>query len=643
MSDVKNSRLFWISCGVITGAVCLVYFQTVNAGFYFDDWREIVRNPVIQDWKDTSELWYYYKPRFLTYFSFALNFAAGGLDPAGYHAVNIALHILTSILVFGFIHELLSLTSRQSSESASAAVLPALFGALIFALHPVQTQAVTYISQRATVMASLLYIGSLYAYLYGRVHGRSLFFWAAFFLGAAAMFSKQIAFTLPLALTAMDYFFLSPQKKSGLARFLPVLFFWPLLAVIPFLHQIDIGTQTLKQSLAAELIPRETASYGRWEYLLIQIQVIRTYLRMIFLPLGQSLIHVYSAVTSWAEPVLWASLFLLLAVMAAAVGCYRRSRLISFGIVFFFLALAVESSLIPIDQVINEHRLYLPMAGVALIAAALAGILKIGKRMAVVMTVTIIGFLGLLAFKRNTVWANELTLWEDVAAKSGSHPVFMGELAAMYTEHQDFEKALAIYARRPRLNPHELNNIGILYALQGRLDDARASFNEAVRLNPRFAQAYLNLGLIEHKQGNTENAAAFIRKAIEYGPAIAEPYYVLGMIRELSGETDEAVRLYKQAVLKNPAHSRGYERLGLVAARQGKPGQAVIYLEKAVEVNWVNAEHHFNLGVAYGIKRDYPSVQKQIRALSKLRRDDLSGELKALLEKNSPAAGAAAK
>src|SRR3989338_563225 len=118
MSDVKSSCLFWILCGVITAAVCLVYYPALSAGFYLDDWREIVRNPVIQDWKNPSELWYYYKPRFLTYFSFALNFAADGLDPAGYHAVNIGLHIVSSLLVFGLVRSLLMLSSGVCLSSS---------------------------------------------------------------------------------------------------------------------------------------------------------------------------------------------------------------------------------------------------------------------------------------------------------------------------------------------------------------------------------------------------------------------------------------------------------------------------------------------------------------------------------------------
>ncbi|MFQ5443747.1 MAG: hypothetical protein ACE5EK_03925, partial [Nitrospinales bacterium] len=313
----------------------LVYSNTPHTSFHFDDESFITANPAVKDVSNLQEIWSFYPPRFVTMLTFAMNRHFGGAEVWGYHAVNILIHILCGFLVYGFIKMALgspamkslglgeSLNSTRLSEKPDwVAVLTrdsqstlALLGALIFVCHPIQTQAITYISQRFASLTALFYLLSMTLYLKSALlrhtakgeTGSSVFYLILSLMAAVlAMFSKQNAFTLPFVIVMIEFYFLGTpvsELKSQRWRLWP--FFLSLL-IIPIIVMTasprDMGRLA---ETGGQMVPGT-------DYLFTQFNVVRTYLRLLFFPVNQSLDYDYPIAQSPFDPATLSSFFLMI-------------------------------------------------------------------------------------------------------------------------------------------------------------------------------------------------------------------------------------------------------------------------------------------------------------------------------------------
>src|SRR6266540_4357767 len=457
-SDSAGMREALVPLLLITAAAVLVYSNSFGASFHLDDIPNIVENDGLRDlrlqWPPSGSRW-------LGYFSFALNYRLGGLEVFGYHAVNVLVHACNGVLVLW----LTSLTLRTPAlrrADASALMrryLPLTAGVL-FVVHPVATQAVTYVVQRFTSLATLFFLLSLALYAQARISfeveprskARAASLYCLSILGAvAAMKTKEISATLPLVAAGYELLFF----RSGKRRFLLLA---PLAASALFipLALATHGRDLLEVLSNASRTAAETDAIPRSVYLLTQSRVVVTYLRLLLVPIRQNLDYDFRLSYSLADPDVLVALAILLAV-AGGAG--------------FFLTLSVESSVIPIRDVIFEHRMYLPSAGaaVALGTALLWAVERlhsrssIGARCAAALLVTA-GPLGAATYARNSVWKDETTLWSDVVSKS---------------------------PRKAR--PHD--ELGSAYAAKGRLEDAVGEFLEAIRLDSHDPAPHHHLGV----------------------------------------------------------------------------------------------------------------------------------------------------
>ncbi len=410
---------------VIAVAAALVYSNTFDASFHFDDIQNIVQNDAL---RDPSRLWPPSGGRYLGYLSFALNYRVGGLEVFGYHLANLGIHVCNGLLVFW----LTALTLRTPGmRNADAGPLvrryAPLAAGLLFSVHPLATQSVTYIVQRFASLAALFYLLSVALYVQARLSleaerpskGRSAAFYCLSLLAAAgAMRTKEISFTLPLVAAGCELLFFRPGRRS--------LLLVPLAATALL---VPLGLATQGQGLADVLadvsgFASETREISRWAYLLTQSRVVLTYLRLLILPVEQNLDHDFPISTSLGDPAVLVALALLLGIAGAAVSLLVRARrsngapgaLVFFGVAWFFVTVSVESSIIPIRDVIFEHRAYLPSAGaaVAMGTAVLWMIERLRFRASVAVQATLAllvtaGPLGAAAYARNLVWKNDLT------------------------------------------------------------------------------------------------------------------------------------------------------------------------------------------------------------------------------------------
>ncbi len=553
--------------------ICLagiaVYANTLHAPFVLDDISSITTNPLTRNFRIALN------SRIVTYVSLALNYRLHGLDVTGYHLVNLSVHLANGMLVYAFL-TLLQKTPVLAAPGASRSEqrLLSLCSALLFICHPIQTQAVTYIAQRATSLAALFYLSTHVLYLVARLspsrrRGAALGT-AAFGTALLAMGTKEISFTLPLTLLLVEFIFFTGSVRQRILPlailFLPTLFV--PLALVP-----TLGARGNLPELLSK-ITSLTTGISRGEYLLTQFRVVVTYLRLLVLPVGQNVDYDYPVARSLSPGVL-ASLALLVAMMGAAAYLLVRARrrrepgaaLAAFGILWFFAALSIESTIIPLPDVIFEHRLYLPSIG--LFSASVTGLLSLRHslrektpdlaHLVLPALALVLVVLAGTAAARNEVWGDEVKIWEDIVAKSPAKARAHG-------------------------------NLGNAYQSRGRFEDAVREYHEVIRLDPGDPGARVNLGTISYRRRNWAEAARWYRQAVDLEPGNAAAHYNLGKTLTEEGNLAEAERELREAIRFRPDYDPAHNSLGIVYFRMQRYPEALAEIRTAVRLNPGNTE-----------------------------------------------------
>lgn len=565
----------------------LIYSNVLGGPFVFDDGMYIVKNWQI---KDPSSLW---PPstRYLTYLSFAMNYAVGGLDPFGYHLFNVAVHAANAALVFAVTGLLFN--SPLMGEKGRAYAFPAaLIASFLFASHPVQTQAVSYVTQRFASLTAFFYLLSLASYLKWRASeggGRRAALYAVSLLSAiAAQFTKETGFTLPAVIVLTELLFFrghgGPWRR--LARLVPFIL---VMAIVPLALFGSAGSGVAETTRLSQLGDLEGLS--RHDYMATQLRVMATYLRLLVLPMGQNLDYDYPLLGSFLLPEVVLSALLVAVVMGTGVFLAARGakeghapRLCAgYGLIFFFMAISVESSVIPIRDVIYEHRLYLPNAGAAMFfSAALMGAYDFlrGRQAvnarplvwALAATVLLSVPLAAATWSRNGLWADEVLLWRDVAAKSPAKARVRNNLGYVLYWKGMTREALEEFRKAVDLDPSFADaryNLGNSYKDLGRMDEAAREFEEAVRIEPGKLNARNNLGLAYYTLGRYAEAAEQFVYIISVSPGHFRARNHLGLAYLKLGRQREAAGEFRAALSINPAFEDAAANLRMMETDQG--------------------------------------------------------------------------
>ncbi len=614
---VYQAPLWSLLVIVVVGG--LAYSNTLVAPFVFDDIHAIVTNGEIRRLPPTAAEWFH--QRSLPHVTFTLNYLAGGYNVFGYHLVNIAIHLLAAWVVFWLSFLLASqavaslVVARFRSVRLTNHLVIALVAALIFVVHPVQAQAVTYIVQRLSSLTALLYVLALATYVKFRTSPAAAVrvLWAAASLSAAvlAMHSKEISITIPAAIVLLEVMFFSSSWQRFKRR-IPFLIPWLLtFFIIPF--YLLGGVQLLRGQLSGEqfvagLTPSgaigaaaETRTIPRATYLLTQFNVIRTYLRLLVLPIRQNIDYDYPLSYTLFDLRTALSLLLIISLLAAAVVLWRKTyRICSFGILFFFLTLLPESSVVPITDVIFEHRLYLPLVGVALIAAYLITIMLAYARahtlwkaisaahLAAAVSVLLIVALAAATYARNAVWRDAIGLWQDAVSKSPYKARVHKSLGDAYMDGKQYQEAKTELARALALDPryegvHE--NLGVIYSQEGNFQQALAEFEQELALYPDNLGARNNVALMYLAQDRLPQAAVVYQELFKLRPSQAEWHSNLGVVYRRQGLLERAIGEFEQALVYDPSYVAAYINLGNVLRQQGRFGEARAAYAKAIEID----------------------------------------------------------
>jgi tetratricopeptide (TPR) repeat protein len=494
---------------LIIGLGLLCYANSFAVPFHFDDHVVIVGEPAITGFQP-----YPFSRRFLGDLSFAVTWRLFGERVAGHHAVNLAVHLANALLVWHLARLLWRTQALSSSRLAPHAPRISLLAALLFVAHPLQTQAVTYIVQRYASLTALFFLASACSYVSFRLAapGRSRLAWHLLFLasGAAACWTKENALALPLAIGAVEWtFFVAPLRRRA-------LYLSPFLAALAAAFVLVLASGIDLARL--DSLTRVDTAMPRADYLLTQARVVASYLRLLLLPLGQNLDHDVAISTSLAHPavLLAAALHAGLLVSAVlAIRSWSRAepawRVAGFGVIWFYVTLLVESSFIPIVDVMYEHRAYLPSAGLFLAAATGFAALRplAPPRRWNAAVVLLVATLAALTIARNRVWRDDLSLWADSASKSPN-------------------KA------RP------LNNLGVALFLRGDFAGAAARFERARSVDPSYSKAWFNLGEARQRLGDCAGAIEPYESFLRLHPAYPDTYRNLAECYDLLGDPARA-------------------------------------------------------------------------------------------------------
>jgi protein O-mannosyl-transferase len=568
----------------------LLYGYTLPFPFVFDDHIYLVNNPLATDARSfrypfefrdfanratsiglQEDLSTNFILRPFAYLTFYLNYLAGGLHPPGFRAVNIGIHCANAVLLLALLQRLLR-HARPVAATAGSAQFIALSAALLFLVHPLQIESVTYVIQRFTSFGTFFYLATVLLFVASRTaeeetSARRCRRWSIASM-AVGTFTKEFLFTAPFMMLALDWLVLRAPWREALRRLMP----WALLLpIIPVLMGLTAAAQSGAASFSTWLnVAGQDSADPDYplQYALTQPGVIVGYLRRMFLPYGLNIDPSVLPVTSPGQWRFFAPVTFLFALLAGSWAWWRQQpadprRVVGFGcVLWFFLGLSIDSSIVPLPDLMSEHRSYLSTIGCFGAVACLADVLRTRLQPCpelrwLAPTVLGLWIFGLTAatVERHEQWRSNIALWSDTAAKSP-------------------QKA-RVWA-----------NLGTALGREGHYSRAAEAFTTALAIDPEFVQAHDNLARIEIRLGRFREAIKVAQDGLRVDPQAHA-------LHQLAAESFLRLREYPSAIRSLEAAS---------ALRPGDPWTHLAAAEAFAQLGqFAQARQHHEIAQTLGL------------------------------------------
>jgi tetratricopeptide (TPR) repeat protein len=562
---------------IIVGTIA--YLSSFSGTFVFDDNPHIIQNSRIRSLWPPWRILDSRRP--MVCLSLAVNYTIGGLEDLwSYHVFNLAIHILAALTLLGIIRR--TLMSRTWARlPAQSAPWIALATVLIWVVHPLQTQCVTYIIQRSESMMGLFYLLTLYCVIRGvdSPH-RRLWYAAAIVACALGMGSKAVMVTAPLVVLLYDWVFIS--KSMGQVLRLR----WGLYLGLAATWSVLFASGLIKgvfnpPSYASATVGLGFKGISPLEYLATQPGVLLHYLRLAVWPHPLCLDYAWPvARTAWA---LIPPALIMSVLLAATAWALLRKLWWGFLGAWFFLILAPTSSVMPIRDPIYEHRMYLSLAAIVILAV-IAGHMFLGRVVHRVsirrfltagLTLAIVAVLSYGTYRRNRAYESPLAMWSDVVAKRPGNVRAHYNLGRNLARQGRLDEAVEAYRETVRLEPthyYAYNNLGTSLVKQEKLDEAIKAFRRSRQISPSFAEAHFNLGTCLLRQRKLDEAVDAFREALRHDPGSASAHYNLGVALQNQGRLDEAIKEYRETLRLEQDHAGAERELRLALTRRRAGG-----------------------------------------------------------------------
>lgn len=625
----------------------MIYSNTFQAPFHFDGNAAIVENTYIMDISNIKRIHQFYPSRVIAFMSFALNYHFHHQSVFGYHLINWLIHIFNAFLVWILMTLTIKLDNRDVKKEVST--IAGYVGALIFLVHPLQTQIVTYIYQRITSMAILFSLLALIFYVQGRMlttepgeKGRAVkFFGCSVLCIVLAMFCKELAITLPLLIAAYEIFFFRRQTQIGgkstvTKRFLIAALL--LILVIPATYKFD-AMDRLFEPKKSESHTEEMITAGT--YTLTQFRIFPLAIRLLFLPINQSVDYDVALSKSVLDLRVLMGFGFLLFYLFMMVRLFKGHRLISFALAWVLISYSYN--LVPKRNIFAEQYVSFCLFGFCLFLISAAPLfIRHSKKILTCACALIIVF-SLMTFKRNRVWANPISLWSDVVKKFPHKSRGHDALGTAYFKEGQYDKAFEHYKKSIIISQSEAYvyiNLGNIYFIKDEYELAIELYNEGLSRSSEYGKAkiYNNLGNVYFKMGRfnlainnfmkaPNTASAFnnkgvvlkqmkrydlaieaFNKAIEINPSYAESYYNRATVYGILNHFDKAKADFEMAIKFKPNYSQAYHNRGVIHSIVNEQSKSLADYNKALDLNPKAKQVYLMRGTLLTLNKDYPSA-----------------------------------
>jgi tetratricopeptide (TPR) repeat protein len=599
---VKERRGDWVPNFLAAGSLCLIvlliYYNSFSNGFTnWDDENGIINNPYIRSlsWQNVKLIFTpgaigSYQP--LRTLSLAVDYHFWKLNPAGYHATNVFFYVLTCITVFFGTQRLLAFLRGTKDDRSNFRV--ALFASLLFAVHPIHVEAVTWVSARKEVLLAFFFFLSLYLYLRAKgitdLRHRVIFYTFAFVAFVAASLSKPTAVVLPLVLV---FFELCRGRREAFSVSLrKVLLFLPFVIVSLYLSYLLIGVMRGMGGI------KEYWGGSLSSNLLLVPHIYLHYIKLMALTINYS--NIYTLIFPYPVWCVKTMLYILgnAAILTWAVFAMKRAPVTSFGIFWFYVTILPVSNIIPISTMLADRYAFLASFSFCLILGLAFERLyrmrhalitpQFFRVLSTALLALLVGGYSYMTVQQNRIWKNTHTLWADAAAKSPDNHIALSMLGVVYIDAQMYEEAEKLLERAAEKAPDDqlvLTNLGIVYFHLGRYEDAYHAYQKALSRDPYLREAHINLANLFVKVEDYGKAEQVYQHYLEKHDADAQCHYFLGNVYLEAGQYEEAKVQFERAAELESHIVAPYRALAeLFLDHFNDKEQALAYLRKAADL-----------------------------------------------------------
>jgi tetratricopeptide (TPR) repeat protein len=564
---------------IIIAVTFLVFSNTLDNQFVFDDESVVVNNSSIQSTSNISKFFTaeegfhkvigkYYRP--IVSATYAIDYAIWGLNPYGFHLTNIIIHCIASLLLFRIFQVLFWRYKYRNLFS--------LLTTLIFAVHPIHTEAVSWISGRTDSLVTMFFFGAFLCYLeftkeqeYDRdtgqvrsITGRNqLYLVMSLVLYALGLLSKEMIVTMPVIILLYDFVY----RKKDLNYFKSNILVYSLFAIVTIAYLL------IRHSLLKDIPDRETYLYFFGKDPLTtfatMIKTVPVYFRLLFAPFG--LLYHYNGVirdsTGILElPVVLSILFIGLLIYAAYYF-YKRDSIVSFAILFFLVTLIPVMNIVPTMNLMAERFLYMVSFALVLVIAHLAmlGSAKRDKGILMAGLIIIIMSMSYLTYDRNKDWKDNNSLYSSAIGIEGT--VLLVNEGNIYANMQKYDDAARLYKRAIEIKETSLlahHNLGLVYIIKGNLDSAEMRFKRGIQIDPYAPDGYFQMATLSNMRNKKDDAIYYLEKLQTVFPDYKNSASILADLK--SGKSDKLSMIpkgpdnkesvdYKRSVLQRRSYA----------------------------------------------------------------------------------------